>query len=363
MSTLVLNKNFSESRSYSEIKKMRTGIHTHKISKPSRIILALGSLAIIACFFVPIWEIHLWAPQYPEGLSMYIWHNDISGEVNIINGLNHYIGMKMIKVEMFPEFKILGILIGLYIVWGLIVALSGSFKMLVAYFIADIVFAVGALADFFRWGYDYGHNLNPEAAIQVPGMSYQPPLIGYKTLLNFEAYSGPYTGGWIVVGVGAITFLILFFEWRKRRAHNKKLPHVFSLIAAVLLFTSSGCANKPEAIQFGKDNCDYCQMTIVKNIYGGEILTHKGKNFKFDDAGCLRDFIAEKKIPVADIDKIYFNELNSGTLVESSELILVMNNEFKTPMGSHIVAVKKENASSLLSKTGSTTMDLKTWLN
>ena len=67
MSTLVLNKNFSESRSYSEIKKMRTGIHTHKISKPSRIILALGSLAIIACFFVPIWEIHLWRPNIPKG--------------------------------------------------------------------------------------------------------------------------------------------------------------------------------------------------------------------------------------------------------------------------------------------------------
>ena len=64
------------------------------------------------------------------------------------------------------------------------------------------LFAAGALAglaDFYRWGYDYGHNLDPEAIIKIPGMSYQPPLIGTKQLLNFQATSWPASGGWILI--------------------------------------------------------------------------------------------------------------------------------------------------------------------
>ena len=75
-----------------------------KMSLPSRIIIALGSLSLIATFFLPVWFIFLIAPQYPEGLTMNIWLNKITGQVEIINGLNHYIGMKHIKAEMFPEF-------------------------------------------------------------------------------------------------------------------------------------------------------------------------------------------------------------------------------------------------------------------
>lgn len=341
---------------------MKHSHRSHKISWTSRIAIAIASLAIIACYFVPIWEIHLWAPQYPEGLSMYIWHNNLSGEVNIINGLNHYIGMKLIKVEMFPEFKILGILIGIFIVWGLIVSVTGSFRMVVSLFIGDIIFAIAALADFFRWGYDYGHNLNPEAAIQVPGMSYQPPLIGYKTLLNFEAYSGPYTGGWIVVGAGVVTFLVLFFEWRKKRKHYRLQPHVFGIIGVMMMISFSSCSQTVEPIQYGKDNCSYCQMTIMKNNCGGEIISKKGKVFKFDDAGCLHDFIADKKITTAEIGKIYFNDFEKGVLVESVNLVLVKNDMYKTPMSSHIISVRKENAKNYLSAVGSTEVELNQWL-
>ncbi len=64
-------------------------------------------------------------------------------------------------------------------------------------------FGIIAMADFWKWEYNYGHNLNPDAAIIVPGMSYQPPLIGFKQLLNFGAYSIPDIGGWIFVVWGS----------------------------------------------------------------------------------------------------------------------------------------------------------------
>ena len=188
-----------------------------KLSLTSRIIIFIGSLAMGIMFFVPAWSIYLVAPQYPEGLSMQIWLNKITGQVDIINGLNHYIGMKHIEASMFPELKYLFYVLGFFILFGIIVAITGSRKLLLAYLVLSFLGGVAAMVDFYMWGYKYGHDLDPEAAIQVPGLSYQPPLIGHKKLLNFDAYSYPDTGGWIIVGVTAVFFLIWILEWRKAK--------------------------------------------------------------------------------------------------------------------------------------------------
>ncbi|MFY8110250.1 MAG: hypothetical protein ACOVO9_14720, partial [Bacteroidia bacterium] len=128
-----------------------------KLSQTSRMILALGSLSVIACFWLPLWEIKLWAPQYPEGLRIEIWHNALKGDVDVINGLNHYIGMKHLKAEMFPEFTYLKFIIGGFILWGLLVAWKGNMRFLTFYVISLILGGITALLDFYRWGYDYGH--------------------------------------------------------------------------------------------------------------------------------------------------------------------------------------------------------------
>ena len=80
----------------------KQAIMKQKLSVASRILVAFSSGALIAVFFLPAWRIDLFAPQYPEGLTMNIWINGLSGDVDIINGLNHYIGMKHITVDMFP---------------------------------------------------------------------------------------------------------------------------------------------------------------------------------------------------------------------------------------------------------------------
>ena len=66
--------------------------NSHRLSTSSRFLMALASLLLAGIFFLPAWRIDLFAPQYPEGLMMNIWINRISGDVEIINGLNHYIG-------------------------------------------------------------------------------------------------------------------------------------------------------------------------------------------------------------------------------------------------------------------------------
>ncbi|HRE66181.1 MAG TPA: hypothetical protein PLM56_01415 [Cyclobacteriaceae bacterium] len=184
-----------------------------KSLKPvSRLIIALASLLMISAYFVPLWQILMWAPQYPEGLEMDIWINNITGDVKVISALNHYIGMKHIEVEMFPEFGYMIYIVGFLIGFGLLTALLNRRLMLWLFSILLVATAVAALVDFWLWGYDYGHNLDPTAAINIPGMSYQPPLIGTKQLLNFTAFSGPDIGGWLFMASGVAIIGTLAYE-------------------------------------------------------------------------------------------------------------------------------------------------------
>jgi copper chaperone NosL len=317
------------------------------MSLTSRYIIAVGSLAMIMAYFVPIWAIYLVAPQYPEGLSMQIWLNKITGQVEIINGLNHYIGMKHIKAEMFPEFSYLVYILGAFILFGLIVALTGNRKLLFIYLLLSLAGATAAMVDFYSWGYDYGHDLDPTAAIQVPGLSYQPPLIGHKKLLNFDSYSYPDTGGWVIVVATGILFATWFFEWRKHNKRKVMTQHqqkTSVALAFILLLLITGCHPKPEKIAFGKDNCAECKMTIVDPKFGAEIVTKKGKVYKFDDAHCLAVFLERRGVELSDIHQTLFVDYNnSSELVKVSSVEFVVSSRLKSPMGGNAAAFRNKN--------------------
>jgi copper chaperone NosL len=103
----------------------------------------------------------MWAPQYPEGLEMKIWINTLSGDVKIISALNHYIGMRIIEPSMFPEFNYMIYIVGAIMGIGLLAALWNRLAGLIIFFVTIVAAGIGALVDFWLWGYDYGHNLNP----------------------------------------------------------------------------------------------------------------------------------------------------------------------------------------------------------
>ncbi len=192
------------------------------MSKGSRIVIAVAALALGLVYVQPMWKINLEAPQYPEGIGMEIWVNDIRGQkpndLQNINGLNHYIGMKEIHPESIRELDLMPGIIGFLLVSGLLVAAIGSRKLLYLWAALFVVIALVGLVDFYIWEYDYGHDLDPTAAIQVPGMSYQPPLIGNKQLLNFVAKSWPGPAGWAAILsclTGVIVSVREFFKARK----------------------------------------------------------------------------------------------------------------------------------------------------
>jgi copper chaperone NosL len=307
----------------------------------SRILLAVASLSMIATYFMPLWQIQLWAPQYPEGLNMKIWHNKLSGSFDIINGLNHYIGMRMIKAEMFPEFNYLGILIGIFIAIGLVAALFGTRRWLMVFTGTAYLYGLVALYDFYRWGYDYGHNLDPHAAIRVPGMSYQPPVIGYKNLLNFTAYSGPDAGGWLIIGVGITATLLLVCSWffcaakpgGKQAVSNTTAKAAVAACGLLVLSALTSCTAGPEPIRYGKDDCSYCKMTCTYKRFGSEIVTKKGKTYKFDDLVCMVKFLQAGSVPDDQVARLISTDFNHpGTFVDVKKAFFLKGDAFKSPM-------------------------------
>ena len=168
----------------------------------------LAAVALMATAYVlPLWRVDLIAPQYPEGLGMLIRIDGVNGlkenDLNNINNLNHYIGMKRIEPDAIPELRWMPWILGGLILGGLGVAALGRRAPLYVWGSVLVVLLAAGLWDYWRWGYEYGHDLDFEhAIIKVPGMTYQPPLIGSKKLLNFRATSWPSYGG-IALGLAA----------------------------------------------------------------------------------------------------------------------------------------------------------------
>jgi copper chaperone NosL len=313
-----------------------------KLTTISRVLVALAALSMISAYYVPLWQILMWAPQYPEGLDMKIWINNLTGDVKIISALNHYIGMRHIEVSMFPEFKYMIYIVGFVIAFGLITALTNRRIMLILFNILIIACGSAALIDFYLWGYDYGHNLDPTAPIVVPGMSYQPPLIGTKQLLNFTAFSGPDIGGWIFLVAGLLTIAALAYEIYRSRINNK---NVTTALAVGFTLTLISCANEPEPLRFGQDGCHACKMTLMDNKFGAEILTRKGKVYKFDDVNCMLGFVKTGEVKADDIQQFLIIDFASGgQLIDATNAFYVKSESVKSPMASGVAAFSSKAA-------------------
>lgn len=184
-----------------------------------RIFMLFAGIMLIFLFLFPIWKITLVAPQYPGGIAMYIWINKITGDspgtLQNINILNHYVGMKFIVPDSIPELDYFPfVIIGMGVLAILFAILKKRYLFL-AWGILFVVMGILGIYDFYRWEYDYGHNLSPTAPIKVPGMAYQPPLFGTKMLLNFKASSYPGWGSLFFLLSVMMGFLAFFASKRK----------------------------------------------------------------------------------------------------------------------------------------------------
>lgn len=191
------------------------------IGLPARVMLLGAVVLLVATYFFPLWNLTMFAPQYPEGLRLDIYSYTLVGgnhgqDVKEINVLNHYIGMQDLVNESFTEFQWMPFVIGALGLLVLRAAVHGTVAALVDVTMLFVYFGAFSLWSFGYKLYRYGHDLSPEAAVQVP--PFMPPMFGGRQIANFEVYSYPRAATYAMAGVIALLLAALVLTWWQRPA-------------------------------------------------------------------------------------------------------------------------------------------------
>jgi len=114
----------------------------------------------------------------------------------------------------------------------------------------------------------------------------------------------------------------------------KSLSRLATLVIGLTIF---GCALRPEPIVYGTDGCHYCSMTIVDRQHAAQIVTKKGKAFKFDAVECMVNHL--KDIDVASVELFFVNDYNSpGELIDAKKATFLISKNIPSPMGEYLNA-------------------------
>ncbi|HET8771449.1 MAG TPA: nitrous oxide reductase accessory protein NosL [Gemmatimonadaceae bacterium] len=299
--------------------------------------LVVAAVTLLASAFVlPLWRVDLLAPQYPEGLGMLIRIDGVEGikehDLHSINNLNHYIGMKAIDPDAIPELRWMPWILGALVLGGLGVAASGRRATLYAWTAAlGLLLGVG-FWDYWRWGYDYGHDIDrAHAIIKIPDMTYSPPLIGSKKLLNFTATSWPASGG---IGMGLAAGLA---------------------VAAVFL---TACAPAgPRSLRPGEDACDYCRMEITDPRFAAQVVTSTGKQVLFDSVECMASYVRTASPGTVRETWVGDAQATRGVRwVRASAAGYVVGGALQAPMGQPVAFGSPAAATAAAARQGGTTV-------
>ncbi|MGH7675967.1 MAG: hypothetical protein ACREMV_11915 [Gemmatimonadales bacterium] len=182
-------------------------------------VLGAGMLLIVAPFF-PLWRITMFAGQFPEGLRLSIYAYQLVGgnggvDLQGINILNHYIGMREIQAADFVEMKFIPFAVGVFFLLGLRTAVFSRIGQVVDLVVLFGYFAAFSFGAFWYRMYSYGHELSPEAAIKVA--PFTPPVLGHQRIANFDVYSYPGLGSLLLAAFGLALLVILVLEARRHR--------------------------------------------------------------------------------------------------------------------------------------------------
>lgn len=117
---------------------------------------------------------------------------------------------------------------------------------------------------------------------------------------------------------------------------------MISLILIAILFFS--CSNDPVPLQYGKDACHTCKMTLMDKKFGAEIVTKKGKVYKFDDLNCMVNFYNSGYEPEENIAHLLVVDFaQPEKLIDTKHTFFVKSDRLRTPMASQVAAFERED--------------------
>jgi copper chaperone NosL len=111
-------------------------------------------------------------------------------------------------------------------------------------------------------------------------------------------------------------------------------------VMIIIVFTLAACSHVPEPILYGKDACAHCKMTIMDKRFAAEVMTEKGKTFKFDAAECMVAFLRENPTVTDDAKSTFLvsDFTHPGQLTDARNAWFLRDSSFSSPMGGNLAA-------------------------
>jgi hypothetical protein len=187
-----------------------------RLDDRSRWLLLMLLVPLALAALAPIWTMRFQAPQYPAGLELTIFPYTVTGDVQEVNTLNHYIGMTRIDRASLSDLDFLPFALGGVALLLLRVAALGDVRSLLDLVALYSYFGLFAFARFAYTLYVFGHNLDPKAPFQVE--PFTPTILGTGVVANFTITSLPARGSFYLLAVGAALVGILLWRLRAERA-------------------------------------------------------------------------------------------------------------------------------------------------
>jgi hypothetical protein len=184
----------------------------------SRAFLLLLLAPLLLALIAPIWSMRFEAPQYPNGLQLVIFPYTVTGDVQEVNTLNHYIGMSRIDRAALSDLDFLPFAIGAFALLLLRVVALGDLRSLIDLVALYTYFGAFAFARFAYQLYVFGHNLDPKAPFQIE--PFTPTILGTGTVANFTITSLPARGSFYLASIGVALLVILLVHLRPARGQS-----------------------------------------------------------------------------------------------------------------------------------------------
>lgn len=125
---------------------------------------------------------------------------------------------------------------------------------------------------------------------------------------------------------------------------------IFMMLTSLVIILTS-CSKQPEPIAYGEDECEFCKMLVMDKRYGAELVTDKGKIYKFDSIECLVGYIDNKNIDKNNYSSVWVgNYANPGNIIDANKAIYLKNDELRSPMGLNVLAVENQDQFNLIFK-------------
>jgi copper chaperone NosL len=116
---------------------------------------------------------------------------------------------------------------------------------------------------------------------------------------------------------------------------------IFSVLLLAALFLS--CSSDPVPLRYGKDACHVCKMTLMDKKFGAELVTAKGKVYKFDDVNCMVNFINSGYLEDETlVHKLIIDYDRPEKLISAERAFYLKSDEIRSPMASQVAAFETE---------------------